>query len=193
MAPKRGIALKRIIDIVLSIVLILLLFPLFILIIVIIQAESPGPALFKHERVGHNGKNFEMWKFRTMVNGADKKGSGLTQHNDTRITRFGSLLRRFSLDEMPQLINVLTGEMSIVGPRPEIPEIVESYSVEQQKALEVKPGITGLSQINGRDDLPIEKKLRYEVDYVNNRSIVLDLKIMIKTIPAVVNARGNRF
>lgn len=134
-----------------------------------------------------------VWKFRTMVKDADKIGGGLTDHGDSRITKVGRVLRRLSLDELPQLFNVVRGEMSIVGPRPEIPEIVANYSTTQRRALSVKPGITGLSQINGRDDLPIKKKLGYELEYVENFSLLLDLKILLKTIPAIIGGQGNRF
>ena len=128
-----------------------------------------------------------------MVNNAHLIGPGLTAHNDKRITPLGKFLRRSSIDELPQLINVLMGNMSIVGPRPEIPEIVKTYTTEQKRALTVKPGITGLSQINGRDDLPIDKKLKYELEYVESSSMVFDLKIIIKTIPALLSGRGNRY
>jgi len=134
-----------------------------------------------------------MWKFRTMVKDADKIGGGLTEHQDARITKVGRFLRRLSLDELPQLFNVILGEMSIVGPRPEIPEIVAKYSPMQRRALSMKPGITGLSQINGRDDLPIKKKLGFELEYIDNFSLLLDFKILLKTIPAIISGQGNRY
>lgn len=127
-----------------------------------------------------------------MVRNASRLGPGLTATNDMRITRVGKYLRRLSLDELPQFINVIKGEMSIVGPRPEIPEIVQTYTPEQRKALTIKPGITGLSQINGRDDLPIDVKLNYEIEYVEKCSFTLDWKIIFKTIPALITGRGNR-
>lgn len=133
-----------------------------------------------------------MWKFRTMVENASQIGPNLTATNDMRITRVGKYLRRISLDELPQIINVMKGEMSIVGPRPEIPEIVSTYTPEQKKALTIKPGITGLSQISGRDDLPIDVKLNYEIEYVERFSFTLDCKIVFKTIPTLINGRGNR-
>jgi len=128
-----------------------------------------------------------------MTHGADQIGPELTEHRDNRITGVGKLLRRLSLDELPQLFNVILGEMSLVGPRPEIPEIVQTYSPQQKKALSIRPGVTGLSQINGRDDLPIEVKLNFEVEYVRTVSMGLDFKILLKTIPAIINARGNRY
>ncbi len=184
---------KRAFDLLFAALLLILFLPLFLVIAILIKLESKGPVFFKHTRVGKDGCNFRMWKFRTMVKDAHRLGPGLTRHGDPRITSLGKVLRRLSIDELPQLINVLKGEMSIVGPRPEIPEIVSAYTAEQLRALSVKPGITGLSQINGRDDLPIDKKLQYEVRYVESRSLALDLKILLRTLPAVLEARGNRF
>ncbi|NIT59124.1 MAG: sugar transferase [Aliifodinibius sp.] len=185
--------LKRIFDICAAVVLIVLLFPLFLLVALLVKVDSPGPVFYRHFRAGKDGSLFLMWKFRTMKQDADKIGPGLTQDNDPRITRVGRYLRWLCLDEFPQLFNVLRGEMSLVGPRPEIPEIVRTYSEQQSRALSVKPGITGLSQINGRDDLPINEKLQYEIEYVDRWSLGLDLKILLKTIPAIVTARGNRY
>lgn len=185
-------AAKRAFDIVLASLFLILFSPLFILFGILIKLEGEGQIFFKHTRSGLNEKPFKMWKFRTMVNNADKIGPGLTAAKDPRITRIGGLLRRTSLDELPQLINVLKGEMSIVGPRPEIPEIVATYSKEQKRALTIKPGITGLSQVNGRDDLPVDVKVGYDIKYVDELSPVLDLKILLKTLPAVMSGRGNR-
>ncbi len=185
--------MKRTFDILLSSISLIALLPFFILMSAAIRLGSPGSPIFKHARVGLQGKKFLMWKFRTMVTNAHKSGPALTQHDDMRITRIGRLLRRTSLDELPQIVNVLKGDMSIVGPRPEIPAIVETYTSEQRLALRVRPGITGLSQINGRDDLPIERKVQYDLAYVKNPSMLFDLKIILQTIPAVVNARGNRY
>ncbi|RMD91943.1 MAG: sugar transferase [Calditrichaeota bacterium] len=185
--------IKRIFDLFVATFLLIIFSPLFLLIAFFIKIDSSGPIFYKHSRVGKDGNYFLMWKFRTMKKDADKIGPNLTQDNDPRITRIGKWLRRLSLDELPQLINVLRGEMSIVGPRPEIPEIVKTYTDQQKRALSVKPGITGLSQVNGRDDLPINEKLQYELEYVDHFSFILDLKILLKTIPAIVSARGNRF
>jgi lipopolysaccharide/colanic/teichoic acid biosynthesis glycosyltransferase len=171
----------------------LVLLPLFGIIAVLIKLDSRGPVFFKHRRVGRFGRLFKMYKFRTMVQNADKIGPGLTAPGDTRITKLGKFLRRTSLDELPQLINVLKGEMSIVGPRPEIPEIVQMYSEQQLRALLVKPGITGLSQINGRDDLPLDIKLAFEVTYVDQFSLKQDLIILLKTFPALISGKGNRY
>ena len=184
---------KRILDVVLSIFITLILSPLFFLLAILIKLGSKGPVFFRHERVGKDEAPFQMWKFRTMTHEAEQIGAALTEHGDSRITGVGKLIRRFSLDELPQLFNVLLGEMSLVGPRPEISEIVQTYSPQQKKALSIRPGITGLSQINGRDDLPIDVKLNFEVEYVKTVSIGLDFKILLKTIPAIINARGNRY
>ena len=184
---------KRILDIVLSVFITVILSPLFLLVAILIKLNSKGPVFFRHERVGKDEVPFKMWKFRTMTHEANKIGSGLTEHGDSRITGVGRILRRVSLDELPQLFNVLACEMSLVGPRPEIPEIVCTYSPHQKNALSVRPGITGLSQVNGRDDLTIDKKLDFEVEYVKTASMGLDFKILLKTIPAIINARGNRY
>ena len=184
---------KRILDIVLSILITVILSPLFLLVAILIKLTSKGPVFFRHTRVGKAEVSFQMWKFRTMTHGVDQLGPGLTEDGDSRSTGVGKLLRRFSLDELPQLLNVILGEMSLVGPRPEIPEIVQTYSPRQKKALSIRPGITGLSQINGRDDLPIAVKLNFEVEYVRSVSMGLDFKILLKTIPAIINARGNRY
>jgi lipopolysaccharide/colanic/teichoic acid biosynthesis glycosyltransferase len=185
--------LKRIFDIVFAIAVLVIVFPLILLIAIAIKSESRGPVFFRHTRVGRNGIEFKMWKFRTMVDGSHLNGPQLTQDGDRRITGLGKILRRMSLDELPQLFNVLQGNMSVVGPRPEIPEIVRSYTAQQKRAISVKPGITGLSQVNGRDDLPIDRKLNYEVEYVENLSLQLDLAILIKTIPAIISGRGTRY
>jgi len=184
--------IKRVSDFIIAIVSLILFAPFFLLIAILIKVDSPGSVLFRHTRIGKDEKPFQMWKFRTMVQNASQVGPGLTATNDIRITRVGKHLRRLSLDELPQIINVIKGEMSIVGPRPEIPEIVETYTPEQKKALTIKPGITGLSQINGRDDLPIDVKLNYEIEYVEKCSFTLDWKIIFKTIPVLINGRGNR-
>jgi len=185
--------MKRIIDLGMASMLILIFFPLFLIIAIAIKLESRGAIFFRHVRVGKDEKTFLMWKFRTMIDGADKAGPGLTKDRDPRITKVGRLLRRVSLDELPQLFNVVRGEMSIVGPRPEIPEMVQTYSEQQKRALSIKPGLTGLSQVNGRDDLPINDKLKYEIEYVEKSSLILDLKILLKTVPAILNGRGNRY
>ena len=184
--------IKRISDLLITFFSLIFVIPLFLLIAILIKLDGNGPVFFRHTRIGKDGRPFKMWKFRTMVQNASQKGPSLTATNDMRITRVGKYLRRISLDELPQIINVMKGEMSIVGPRPEIPEIVSTYTPEQKKALTIKPGITGLSQISGRDDLPIDVKLNYEIEYVERFSFTLDCKIVFKTIPTLINGRGNR-
>ena len=184
--------IKRISDLLITFFSLIFVIPLFLLIAILIKLDGNGPVFFRHTRIGKDGRPFKMWKFRTMVENASQIGPNLTATNDMRITRVGKYLRRISLDELPQIINVMKGEMSIVGPRPEIPEIVSTYTPEQKKALTIKPGITGLSQISGRDDLPIDVKLNYEIEYVERFSFTLDCKIVFKTIPTLINGRGNR-
>ncbi len=184
---------KRLFDVVCVLILLLFCIPLFLIIGIAIKLDSPGTIFYKHPRVGKNGTLFKMWKFRTMVSEADKLGGGLTQHGDPRITKVGKLLRRASLDELPQIINVLLGEMSIVGPRPEIPEIVKDYTSKQREALTVRPGITGLTQVNGRDNLPIKEKLEMERKYVQDLTPWLDLKILFLTLPAIISGEGTRY
>lgn len=184
---------KRVFDVIAAVILLVPCVPLFVLVAIAIKIDSRGPIFFKHTRVGKNGDLFKMWKFRTMVQNADKLGEGITTQGDARITRVGKWLRRTSLDELPQIINVLLGEMSLVGPRPEIPEIVEQYTPEQREALAVRPGITGLTQINGRDNLPMQEKLEMERSYVHKLSPLLDVKILLLTLPAVISGEGARF
>ena len=184
---------KRLFDLIFSFLFLILLTPLFLIVALLITWDSSGPVFFRHNRVGQNLKKFNMWKFRTMVDKANLIGPDLTQKSDHRITKFGKFLRRTSIDELPQLLNVLKGDMSIVGPRPEIPEIVETYSKKQNEVLTVKPGITGLSQINGRDDLPFDKKLNFELEYVRKNTFFFDLTIIIKTSPVLLSGKGNRY
>ena len=170
--------------------MLLLLAPLLILIMAAIKITSHGPAVFKHKRTGQNGEEFSVYKFRTMVKDAETKGPGLTEKNDARITPIGAFLRRFSLDELPQFFNVLKGEMSIVGPRPEIPEIVKDYTPFQKQVLTVRPGLSGFPQINGRAELTIPKKLRLDVFYIKHMSFCFDIFIVFKTIIVVITGKG---
>jgi exopolysaccharide biosynthesis polyprenyl glycosylphosphotransferase len=155
-----------------------------------IRRGSPGPALFKQLRVGRNGRIFEMYKFRTMVADADPYAPAPRNRDDERVTVYGAWLRSTSIDELPQLLNVLKGEMSLVGPRPEMPFIVDTYDEWQRRRLEVKPGITGLWQILGRKDLPMHQNLQYDFYYMRNRSLALDASILIRTAGAVLTRRG---
>jgi len=189
LGPLRSF-IKRIMDILVSGTLLILSLPLAILIAIWIRLDSPGPALFTHDRVGVHGRRFRLWKFRTMTTDTHPYDTAPTDSDDPRITRAGRILRRFSLDELPQLWNVVLGDMSMVGPRPEMPQIVERYEPWQRIRLEVKPGLTGLWQIIGRKNLPLELNLEYDLYYIKNQSLVLDLVILLKTIPAVVFGRG---
>jgi len=181
---------KRLIDLVLGLFGLVFFMPLWLLIILAIKADSKGPAIFIHERVGRNGKKFRLYKFRTMRADANREAPAPLSINDKRITRFGKLLRKTSLDEAPQFINVLKGEMSVVGPRPEMPFIVENYEIWQRKRLEVKPGITGLWQVLGRKDIPLKDNLEYDFYYIKNRSLLLDIVILIRTVGIVLTGKG---
>jgi len=155
-----------------------------------IRATSPGPALFAQQRVGRHGRPFRMLKFRTMHRDVDPEAVAPTGPGDARVTRFGRFLRATSIDELPQLWNVLRGEMSLVGPRPEMPFIVAGYDEWQRRRLSVKPGITGLWQILGRKDLPMHRNLQYDFYYIRNRSVALDASILLRTFGAVLSRRG---
>ncbi|MFH1074954.1 MAG: sugar transferase [Candidatus Firestonebacteria bacterium] len=182
--------LKRNFDILFSIFMLVLLSPVLILTALLVKLASKGPVLFKHKRAGKDGKDIFVYKFRTMVLDAEKIGPGLTERNDSRITKIGALLRKTSLDELPQFFNVLEGSMSIVGPRPEIPEIVKGYSAFQRQVLSIRPGITGLPQVNGRADLTIPKKLRLDVYYTKKMNFCFDLYLIFKTIIVLVTGKG---
>ncbi len=199
--------LKRLLDIIFSFVFLIVLSPLFLLIAILIKIESKGPVFFKHLRIGYNEKDFYCYKFRSMYNDADKKLKDLTQNsinqneaflkleNDDRITKVGKFIRKYSLDELPQLLNVLKGEMSLVGPRPivhweleQIKKIYHNYSYK--KMFKVLPGITGLWQSSGRSLLSDEKRLELEIYYVDNWSLNFDMKILLKTIIVVIFHKG---
>ena len=165
--------------------------PVLIVAAIAIKLDSRGPVFYRQRRVGKDGQPFEMLKLRTMVSGAEHMGAGLAvNQGDARITRVGAILRRFSLDELPNLVNVLKGEMAIVGPRPTIQVQVDSYSDHQRRRLEVKPGITGWAQVNGRASLPWSERIELDVWYVDHRSPVLDLKIIARTLRMLVTGHG---
>jgi lipopolysaccharide/colanic/teichoic acid biosynthesis glycosyltransferase len=165
--------------------------PLLLIAAVAIRLDSRGPVFYRQQRVGLDGGMFEMLKLRTMTHGAPLGGiwDPLTA-DDPRITRVGALLRKTSFDELPNLFNILRGEMAIVGPRPTIPEQVAEYTPEQRRRLEVKPGLTGWAQVNGRASLPWEERIELDVWYVDNRSRRLDLRILGRTIGLLVTGRG---
>ncbi|MBU3841888.1 MAG: sugar transferase [Candidatus Fusobacterium pullicola] len=176
--------LKRLIDIVVSVVFILCFWWLYIVLAVLIRIKLGRPVLFKQERPGLNGKIFTMYKFRSMTDGRDKNGKLLS--DSERLTSFGRVLRATSLDEIPEFFNVLNGDMSLVGPRPLLVEYLPRYNEFQARRHEVKPGITGWAQINGRNAISWEDKFRYDVEYVINQSFLMDLKILFLTVKKVV-------
>jgi exopolysaccharide biosynthesis polyprenyl glycosylphosphotransferase len=193
--------IKRSIDVIVSGLLLLILVPIFLLIALVIRIDSPGPAFFRQERVGKYGRRFVIYKFRSMVNGAEETQAELHHLNeatgplfkirdDPRLTRVGRWLRVFSIDELPQLINVLKGDMSLVGPRPPLPSEVERYKDWEKKRLNVTPGITGLWQVTGRSDLPFDEMVKLDYLYIQNWSVWLDLKLLLQTIPIVLKRRG---
>ena len=156
-----------------------------------VKLQDGGPVLYRQTRVGKDGADFELLKLRTMVVGAEKQGAGFAiDQGDTRITRSGRLLRRLSLDELPQLWNVLRGEMSLVGPRPALPHETEAWDSSLTERLRVKPGITGMWQVNGRSETSFEDYTRLDLYYVDNWSLLTDLAILGKTIPVVLTSRG---
>lgn len=178
--------IKRIFDIIISLSILVFLFPLWIIIPILIGCDSEGPFLFLQQRLGKNGKPFIILKFRTMVKDADKGGVEI-KSGDDRITRIGKILRAVSLDEIPQLLNVIKGEMSIIGPRPALVRDFDRYDNVQKRRLVMKPGITGLAQVCGRATLSWPERIKYDLEYINNWSIWLDIKIMFKTISKIIS------
>lgn len=192
---------KRLFDLVVASATLVLTAPLMLLISVLIKLDSPGPVLFKQERLGENGRNFQMYKFRSMVKDAERRSDEVMrrdedgnlifkQRQDPRVTRVGRILRRTSLDELPQVFNVLKGEMSLVGPRPEMPWVVEEYEPWQFQRFVVPQGITGWWQVNGRSDKPMHLHTEEDLYYIKNYSLFLDVLILWKTIGAVVKRKG---
>jgi lipopolysaccharide/colanic/teichoic acid biosynthesis glycosyltransferase len=165
--------------------------PLLLAAVVAIRVETAGPAFYRQRRVGRDGVPFYLWKLRTMVPGAEAMGAGIyVLEGDPRITRVGRLLRRLSLDELPNLFNVVSGDMALVGPRPTIQEQVDRYTDRQRRRLEVKPGITGWAQVNGRVSLPWPERIELDVWYVEHRSLLLDLRILAKTVRMLATGHG---
>ena len=183
--------MSRLLDLVLAAVALLLLSPLLALAVLAISLEGGGPVIYRQRRVGKDGEVFELLKLRTMVAGSDPVGIGTAvTRDDPRVTRAGRILRRFSIDEVPNLVNVLRGEMAIVGPRPTIEAQVAGYNPFQRRRLQVKPGITGWAQVQGRAGIPWEERIELDVWYVENRSIGLDLRILARTFALLVSGRG---
>lgn len=193
---------KRILDFVVALTLLVIVSPLWLFVVLWIRSDSSGPAIFKQTRVGQRGKLYTIYKFRTMVQNAeammkdklenvnDLENFVFQEKEDPRITRSGHFLRKTSLDELPQLINILIGNMSLVGPRPEVPEIAKLYTSEQRQRLNVLPGVTGLAQVNGRSELTLGETLAYDLDYVRTWSFWQDIKILWKTIFVVFAGKG---
>jgi lipopolysaccharide/colanic/teichoic acid biosynthesis glycosyltransferase len=194
-------AAQRGVDLLLGALFLVAFFPLFLALAVAIRLETPGPVLFIQHRVGRDGHEFPFFKFRSMVHDAEAKRRALEAMNersgpvfkmrdDPRVTRVGRLLRRTSLDELPQLLNVLRGEMSLVGPRPALPREVVEYTPRQRQRLCVTPGVTGLWQVSGRADVSFEDAVEMDLHYVQNQSLWLYIKILLLTVPAVLTGRG---
>ena len=182
---------RRALDLAIAAVASLLTAPLVALLACAIRLETPGHPVYQQTRIGKDGRPFQIYKLRTMVRGAEYTGAGLAiQEGDDRITRVGALLRRYSLDELPNLWNVLRGEMSIVGPRPTVPVQVEQYSERQRGRLAVKPGLTGWAQINGRASLPWPERIELDLWYVEHRSLALDVTILRRTLGMVLSGHG---
>lgn len=183
-------SVKAVFDYLIALIAAVLLLPLWLIIGLIIKLDSEGGIIFKHKRVGKDGKKFYLYKFRTMHENTNPQAEAPLSIKDERITRFGRFLRRTSLDEAPQFINILRGEMALIGPRPEMPFIAEQYNDWQSERLKVKPGITGLWQVLGRKDIPLNDNLEYDFYYIKNRSFLLDVVILIKTVGIVIRGKG---
>ena len=188
-------AVKRFLDVTASLLVLVLLSPLMLAVSILIKIDSRGPVIFRQTRIGRNGKVFEIYKFRSMCVGAEKTGSGVySGKGDARVTRMGKILRATSIDELPQLLNILKGEMSFVGPRPPLtyhPWKYEEYTDFQKRMFEVRPGITGWAQVNGRKDVEWHKRIELNVWYVDHMSLLLDIKIMFMTAFKVLTNADN--
>jgi lipopolysaccharide/colanic/teichoic acid biosynthesis glycosyltransferase len=183
--------ITRAIDLVVASLALLVSSPVLAVATIAIRVESPGSPIYRQRRIGRDGEAFEMLKLRTMVSGAEHQGAGMAvNYGDPRITRVGSILRRLSIDELPNLVNVLRGEMSVVGPRPTIQAQVDQYTPVQRRRLEVKPGITGWAQINGRASLPWHERIDLDIWYVDHRTLRLDLAILFKTVRLLASGEG---
>ena len=183
--------MSRALDVVLASLGLIVASPVLLVAAIAIKLDSRGPVIYRQRRVGAHGETFEVHKLRTMHPGADPVGVGTpVLPGDPRVTRVGRLLRRFSLDEVPNLVNVLRGHMAIVGPRPTLEAQVELYTARQRRRLEVKPGITGWAQVNGRAEIPWDERIELDVWYVDNRSLGLDLRILARTVRLLVTGHG---
>lgn len=193
---------KRITDIVLGCVGLIILLPVFLIIGICIKIDSKGPVIFAHKRIGKNGKEFNMYKFRSMYENAEEMIENFNEEqkrewqenfkleNDPRITKVGKFLRKTSLDELPQIINIIKGDLSIIGPRPIVDEELEKYGENKEKFLSITPGLTGYWQANGRSNTTYEERMQMELYYIDNQSLLLDIKIFFKTIVSVLKKEG---
>lgn len=196
------LTIKRIIDIILSFIALILLLPILIIIAIIIKIDSKGPVIYKHKRLGKNGKTIGIYKFRTMVENADEVFKNFTEEqkkeyeefykleNDPRVTRIGDILRKTSLDELPQIINILKGDMSIIGPRPVVVKEIDKFGNLKDKYLSVLPGLTGWWACNGRSSTTYDERIKLEMYYIDNQSLKLDIKCFFKTIMVVLKKEG---
>lgn len=183
--------MPRALDLIIAAIALVVVSPLLALAGLLTKLESRGPVFYRQRRVGLAGRPFELWKLRTMVPGAESMGAGIyVLQGDPRITRVGRRLRRLSLDELPNLVNVIRGEMAIVGPRPTVQQQVDRYTERQRRRLEVKPGITGWAQVNGRASLPWPERIELDVWYVEHRSPLLDLRILLRTVRMLASGHG---
>ncbi len=193
--------IKRVFDLVLATIAVILMSPLMLITAIAIKLDTPGPVIFKQRRVGQWGREFDCFKFRSMYVDADERKAELMAmneadevvfkiKNDPRVTRVGRIIRKTSIDELPQLFNVIKGEMSLVGPRPPVPIEVAQYQLEYMRRLEAKPGITGLQQVSGRSDLEFKRWIELDLQYIQEQSLLKDIEILLKTIPAVLTGRG---
>ena len=199
---RSSVFFKRVMDIILSVIAVILGSPVFLLTALIVKVTSPGPIIFSQVRVGKYGRHFKFYKFRSMYIDAEARKAELLAHNesgdgvifkmkhDPRITPFGRFIRKFSIDELPQLFNVIFGDMSLVGPRPPLPSEVRTYTLEERKRLNITPGITCLWQVSGRSELPFSKQIALDKEYIASRSAWKDFLILLKTVPAILTGKG---
>ena len=195
-------SIKRILDVIISSIGLILLLPVFLILAIIIKIDSKGPIIYAHKRIGKNGKEIKIYKFRTMYKNANEMIKDFTEEqmeewktnfklkNDPRVTKVGNILRKTSLDELPQIINIIKGELSIIGPRPVVEEELEKYGSNKNKFLSITPGLTGFWQANGRSDTTYEQRMQMELYYVDNYNFKLDCQIFFKTFSAVLKKEG---
>ena len=192
---KKYLVVKRILDLIFALTLLIIIAPIFVIVAASIKLETKGPIFFKQNRLGLNGENFKMYKFRSMVINAEKTGTGVYSYRgDPRVTKVGAFIRKTSIDELPQLINIIKGEMSVIGPRPTLtyhPWKLQDYTEEHKVRFDIRPGVTGLAQINGRKQLSWPERIVLDVQYIDNISILLDVKIFYKTIVKILSMGNN--